>query len=526
MTFDDLTANEALDFQRYEEMVANITSMRRELLGRFLDPRRNIDAECGFKSSLSPREYQDLYENDPFAKRAVEVIPKECWKVTPLVYEKADAKSRTAFDKSFDALCKSLRGERSWYKGDKGNPFWEYCYRAHVQARIGTHGVMYVGVDDGLSPNLPAKGVQEMNSMPDAPGKDTPESTGVYNLTVNAQETAGRKLVQMRVFPAVYAEIVQFEYNRTSPRYGKPVMYKLTHNYPSNDMSGTLPPNSTELVHWTRIVHVPGDRLGTSEMFSDPILKPLRRNIQSLQKVCFGSGEMYWRGAFPGISLESNPQLGAKANIDRTKVRNSMEQYQNGLQRYLLLIGMTAKTLAPTVVDPTPFMDPHTEAMAIALGIPIPVLKGYEIGEQASKNNDKAHADRMAETQNDFLTPMYIVPLIDRLIMLGCLAPPTETYCVEWPDLTQMSAQEKATVLAAKTGAYNVYASGSMPTVVPPLEYMTKFDDMDEETAQAILDEAEQQQQDQEDADIAKGQPASDGPDANNPDPNAAGEAA
>jgi len=79
-------------------------------------------------------------------------------------------------------------------------------------------------------------------------------------------------------------------------------------------------------------------------------------------------------------------------------------------------------------------------------------------------------------------------------------------YCVEWPDLTSRSENEKADVLLKKTNAYAQFIQSGMNTMVPEQDYMTKFDDMDEEEAQAIFDAASTAAVEREAEDIAKQQ--------------------
>lgn len=71
-------------------------------------------------------------------------------------------------------------------------------------------------------------------------------------------------------------------------------------------------------------------------------------------------------------------------------------------------------------------------------------------------------------------------------------------YKVEWPDLTSMSASEKATVFAQRIGAYASAISGDVQQIIPPLVMMTEFDGMDEDKAISYLQDAEASQLEQE----------------------------
>lgn len=231
------------------------------------------------------------------------------------------------------------------------------------------------------------------------------------------------KLIYLRSFDESLVQVVQYEANVRNPRFGQPVMYRVTLNDPREQHSGIGLPMATVRVHWSRVIHL-ADNLGSSEIFGVPRMRPVLNRLLDLRKLYSGSAEMYWRGAFPGLSLETNPQMGGDVNVDVTATKTMMENYMNSLQRYLVLIGMSAKTLAPTVVDPTPQINTQLEAICIQLGIPKRVFCGSERGELASSQDDASWNDRLRERQNNYITPRIIVPFIDRLIAMGVLPAP------------------------------------------------------------------------------------------------------
>jgi hypothetical protein len=48
---------------------------------------------------------------------------------------------------------------------------------------------------------------------------------------------------------------------------------------------------------------------------------------------------MYWRGAFPGYAIKTQPQLGADVDINREDVKQQLTDYSNALQRFPCLDG-------------------------------------------------------------------------------------------------------------------------------------------------------------------------------------------
>ena len=161
----------------------------------------------------------------------------------------------------------------------------------------------------------------------------------------------------------------------------------------------------------------------------------------------------------------------------------------NGLQRYLLLTGMSAKTISPQVVDPTSQINVQVQAICIQLGIPQRIFMGSERGELASSQDEGTWNDRLRDRQNNYVTPRIIVPFIDRLIAIGVLPQPVE-YFVVWPDLYAMTEAEQASVAVARTNAMAAYVAGNVEAMMTPLDYMVRVLGMSEEEAGSTLQAA------------------------------------
>lgn len=311
----------------------------------------------------------------------------------------------------------------------------------------------------------------------------------------NPKEPA-RRLLFLRVFDETLVQVVQYEADIRNPRYGQPLMYLITINDPQQPHTGVGLPLASIRVHWSRVIHV-ADNLRNSEVFGVPRMLPVFNRLLDLRKLYGGSAEMYWAGAFPGLSLETLPQLGGDAVVGQTELEQMMYKYRNGLQRYLSLIGMQAKVLTPTVVDPEAQVNCQIEAICIQLTIPVRVFKGSERGELASSQDDSSWNDRVRSRQQSHITPHIIVPFVDRLIALGVLPTPKE-YFIEWPDLDAQTKAQKAAVMLQRTQAYAAYISGQVNTIMNPLDYMTHIDDIEPDVAEEITNDAKKQQEEEQ----------------------------
>ena len=203
---------------------------------------------------------------------------------------------------------------------------------------------------------------------------------------------------------------------------------------------------------------------------------------------------MYWRGAFPGLSIETHPQLGGDVTIDSDAIKGAMENYQNGLQRYFALMGMTAKSLAPQVVDPTPQIRAQLEAICIRLGIPLRVFLGSERGELASSQDKDTWNTRLTDRQINYVSPRIIIPFVDRMIHLGVLPQPSEEmgYSIRWPSLDSLTPLEEATVAFQITDALAKYTAGGVDTMIEPHNYMTRVLGFTDDEAEEILQATEE----------------------------------
>lgn len=432
---------------RLENLVSNMMMSRQELFKKLLDPRRDINADCGFPDGwLQPDLFYNLYDRDSYAARVVEVFPQESWKVHPTVFESQTTGVLTPFEKGWGELGASVRVEKSYYKQETDSGIWEYLARADTLSRIGQYGVILLGIDD---------------------------CDGDLTQPVNVERENILKYI--RVFPEYLAKVTAICGDKSDQRFGQPERYMLTFTDP-NDMgiAAAGVAHTTMQVHHSRVVHIAGN-LRASEWLGIQAMRPVLNNLLSLRKVTYGSGEMFWRGAFPGLSIESHPQLGGDVSFAKDAMRDMMESYMNSLQRYIGLTGFTAKSLAPQISDPSPFIQAQIEAICIKLGIPIRIFKGSERGELASTQDDDNWNDRMKFRQHNFITPRIICPFIDRLINLRIIPPPENGYVVKWPDLTSMSSQDKANIALIRTQAFSTYLQSDMISVIDPLEYLTRW---------------------------------------------------
>lgn len=577
------------------DLVGNVSTLRNDFFRQMMDPRRNLNKECGYPTSLTAWDYQLLYDRNPYAARVVEVMPKESWQTHPTVYEKEKGEE-TAFETAWDGLSKQVQQTKSWYADTEGSIIGEILLRADIQCGIGQYGVILLGLNDGLDMSLPVDGVEEKNSMPglvssagmdgsagaasspNGPNGDlgqnltknvctdtqfklmygsttpvvnwkdpyrgalktipfgddgsvpTVNANQEYSLSLSPGKKGGRvapslvaneadsdgdepqvtfkpgkrQLTYLRVLPESQAMVTRWEMNRTSPRFGQPVSYLCTINsaWDTNTSQLASSPQVSLNVHWTRVVHVVDNRQ-SSPVIGRPRMQPVLNRLLDLDKIFGAAGEGYWKGCFTGLSVESHPQLGGQVKSNKRELRDALENYDNSLQRSLILMGMSAKTLAPVVTDPTPHVKANEGAICVQLAMPVRIFQGSERGELASSEDDGKWNDVLRTNQRTHCTPDVIVPFVDRLILVGVLPEPEE-YHVDWPDLESQTDQEKATYALTMAQALAAYLP--VKDMCVEEDFLIEFAKLDEKTAKRIVRKAAKQVESDMDDDAALAQ--------------------
>jgi hypothetical protein len=437
------------------------------------DPRRDIAEECGHPktSQITVQDYQDLYDRNPIAKKANDLLPNHCWQVHPDVLEDEDPEKETAFEEAMLGLSDNLGEEEESHSKDKeGDPFWSYLQRADRLCGIGHYGTILIGVEGQEGKDL---------SQPLKPSK-TP-----------------RKLIYLRVFTEHLSPIVMYETDTSSKRYGKPSMYQM--NFDDTSMgeistdSSVTPSQGSEKVHWTRVIHVT-DELSSNEVLHIPRLRPSYNRYVDLDKLYGCSAEMYYKGAFPGYHFGTHPSLGGDVDVDESAMQNMVEEWMNGLQRSVITSGYEVNSLSPQVVDPTPQIEAALDAICIEKDCPKRIFLGSERGELAS-GQDKDHWDRRLDhRRNKHLTPRLIIPVLNRFIWLGILPAPLEGFGVEWPEIDSMNMLDKAKIAQLKTQAIVAFLQGDGEMVLPLASFLTLILGFTDKEAEAIMDTLEEEE--------------------------------
>lgn len=412
-------------------LINTVTSLRTEIIRKLLNPGRDLNYSCDYPDDITVVMYKNMYDREGIAKRVVSLLPDESWAIPPDIFETED-NTKTEWEMEWDDFVTKYN-------------IYHYLQRIDVLSGIGRFGVLLIGINDGKDLSQP-----------------------IVQKDGNKASQNGYELLYLRCFDESVVEIEKIENDRTSPRYGKPTMYKVT--YLSDDQNNKV--QTEKYIHWSRCLHI-ADNRETSEIYGVPRQQPVYNRLCDMQKLMGGSAEMFWKGGFPGHAFEMDPEHGGSlTDTQKTALRQEVEDYSNDLQRFLLLSGVKAKSLSPQVADPGPHVKCNVQYIAMTLGCPYRIFIGTEEARIASSQDAMTWNKRVSRRQLYYVNPMILRPFVDKMIDLGIVTQPKDTYSVKWYDLNSPTDKEKAEIGKIRTEALSRYVLGDVFEVIAPEDYL------------------------------------------------------
>ena len=408
----------------------------------------------GYPECITKYEYQKMYDRNPVAHRVVELYPAECWQQLPKIYD-SDAPAKSSFEIQIDELF------------HKHN-IWSMLRRVDVLSGIGNFGILLMGVGDGKSLREPV----DLSPLPNG-------------------ERRKYKLQYIRAFPHSQVTISASETNKMSRRYGHPEYYRI--QFQPNDFITDIEGNidlSEQDVHWTRVIHV-ADNREVSEIYGIPRLQLVYNALLDLEKVFGSSGEMFWKGAYPGFVVEATDNQLGTVQIDSESIRHEIEKYENNLQRWMALKNAHVNPLSSSYSDPSNHIKTCLDQIALAIGCPMRILLGSERGELASSQDGVLWRKRLMERQGSYITPFIIRPVVQYLINCGMVDVPYDRdFHVEWPDLSTETEAEIFNIRSQKLAFMSQYKADGLSDFMSKRDFLIKFCDFTDAECDTMLENA------------------------------------
>lgn len=430
-----------------------------ERLGYQYSGDRDIYQVLGYKKNLEFSDYFAQYQRQDIAKAIINRPINATWRGDINILE-SNEEDETPLEKIWKQLEHDLHIKSILSRFDK-------------LSHIGRYGVLLFGFDDI-------------------------KSLGDFVLPVKGK----RKLLYLKAFAEVNAEIAEWETSPNEPRYGKPKFYSLMS---SNKEDGITDVGQSVKVHYSRVLHIAPNLLD-SDVFGDPELKDVFNRLVDIEKLVGGSAEMFWRGARPGYHGKINPEFQLTQDV-QDGLKDQLDEYEHNLRRIIIGQGIDEfKELSMQVADPGPHIDTQLKMISAVKGIPLRILTGSERGELASSQDRDSWFDKITERREEFAEPVILRPFIDKLQEHGILPFATEeTFDIEWTDLWATSDKEKADVGHIRAMSLKEYSMSNQDIVSPEafFRYFLGFSDEDAELIEEMS--KEQMAMEQEDFDEESG---------------------
>lgn len=385
--------------------------------GQHFAGERDIYEVMGYPRHLSVEHFMALYDRQDIAERLVDAYPDATWREPPEIL--GDDSFKKAFQKVADRLN-----------------LWRIMHRADRLMNLGHYGVIFLGLDGGENPALPAEGSD-------------------YNLLF------------MQPHSERTAQITRWEDDPKSPRFGLPLYYRLTSG---TNWTGAGANQTTFSVHHSRVIHV-AEKAMEDVSIGTPRLKSVFNRLMDLDKLLGGSAEMYWQNV--AMLLHFNADASSEwAPGEAEKMQEQMEEMQNRLRRMIRTRGVEGQNLAPGLqgADPGSHIDKQIQMVAGAKGIPQRILLGNEAGELASTQDETAWQGRVAERREQLATPVFLDQFVAKGTRLGFL--PSGYEGIKWPESDTLGERGRAEVAAQTAAALQNYTNAlGGEDVVSPKEF-------------------------------------------------------
>lgn len=401
--------------------------------GNQFDGERSLPKVLGYKTGLEFKDFLAKYDRQDVAGRIVDMPAKETWKGQIWVTD-AEDDAETPFVKDWLELTRRLR-------------VWHHFGRVDRLAGIGRYAVLLVGLKDGKELEEPAERVQGPQD--------------VLYLTPYRED---------------HAEIVEWDTDTQSPRFGRPEMYELTiaGSHAGFRLEGRV--SDKVKVHHSRILHV-AEGLLEDEVFGRPRLQRVFDRLDDLQKLAGGSAEIFWLVAAQLLHIDIDKDADIKQS-DLDALDEQVQEVMHNLRRTLQTQGATAQAIGGdgSKVAPEQTYNMLSELIGAAAEIPHRILFGSERGELASTQDQEEWHNRVQGRREEHGEPALIRPFIERLVDLGAIKPPKDgQFRVEWPQLGEPSAAELAETGKAAAEAASFLSPGDPTLVLPIHEFREWF---------------------------------------------------
>ena len=407
----------------------DLRDLRNKMLSGMLDrAMERVWRNCMYPETITFDDYYRMYARNNVAARVIETFPDYSWSAVPFVSDAGGADSR--FSKAATAALNRQ------YKLQDGvrQSLLTSMKQLDVLGGIGGEALLVFGFGDGKSLSSPV------------------------------EKRKGTEVEWIKLLHNGQFEVGKRNDDEKSKMFGDVVLYR-SKSFSSNvdlNFASHIAPNVE--IHATRCVHFKesnGLSYGTSR------IQKCYNQLLDITKLSGASAEVYWLGAFSGLSVETDPNA-TLSDPAFARMKEETQKYFDGLARSLIFEGATAKLLYPAIVSPKDHFDLQITMISIATGIPRRFLTGAEAAKLASQQDTLNWMERVTNRREMFVGPKVVSPVVQRLVDAGVIPDPKdETFVVAWPRVQSLALNERSDAARNMTAAWNSYFASGMAGVVP-----------------------------------------------------------
>jgi len=375
------------------------------------DGKRDYNQLFGY-GIPSFEEFYQMYKYGGIAGVICGKLPKACWRDMPEIFDGNDNQ----------ILKKELRIL-------KRMGFFKAMERADILNRIGTFSVLLIGIPDGEDLNKP----------------------------VGSARRGSFKGMYFNVYHCKGAEIVKYDTDPASARYGLPELYQLQ----VIDLDGSSKKQivtTSRIAHYSRIVHFAEGALDNTIEGTSALEQPWRCLLDK-EKTRGSSAESYYRNSRQKLALEA--EGGAQVTKDKQKVeqlKENVKNFQDGFEDVLRLQNMKANMLQPQMASPRDTFDICVEEIAGTTGIPIRILT-TKAGGVVTGSEDKATWNALILDRQDQECSVNLIDALQIMANAGIIELPEDVEIV-WPKQSALSEVEASEVSKNKADAFKSAVDG------------------------------------------------------------------
>jgi hypothetical protein len=389
---------------------------------------------CLYPDTITFDQYYDMYARNNVAARVIETFPNYTWSVVPSVSDVGGPSSR--FSKAANKLLERMY---PWQDGLKQS-LLTTMKQLDILGGIGGEALLVFGFRDGKSLDQP---VQKGSA------KDISWIKVLHN---------GQFHIDSRID------------DTDDPNYGDVKHYKSVAFNRFRDLNAFSAIADGKLIHSSRCVHF---KESTGISYGMSRIQKCYNQLLDITKLAGASAEVYWLGAFSGLSVES--QDGREIGEDTyNHIKQETAKYFDGLARTLVFDGAGAKLLYPAIVSPKDHFDLQIAMVSIGTEIPRRFLTGAEAAKLASQQDTLNWMERVTNRRVSFIGPKVVAPVVERCVFAGVIPfePREGTFTVVWPKSQSQELVDRSNAGRNMTEALATYYNSGIYKTMPFRDYL------------------------------------------------------